>query len=217
MTDYSQLQSDIVQYSARSDAQTSVPMFIRLAHAELNRRIKHTLAQETRITFTFSSPDYSDTLPDDYLGLKRLRVEDSQNPRAQYIGPDQFAGVHELSPADLYAIQGDAQLLYTIEASEILVNQPRGIADPIEIAAVYYARFPALSESNTTNWLLTNHYDFYLYASLKQLWLWADETEEVMKFGQLLDKIMPELDDQEREMRRQPGALRRTPPRGVAV
>jgi hypothetical protein len=53
---------------------------------------------------------------------------------------------------------------YAITAGQIeLLPTPD---DTYEASIVYYGRIPALSVSNTTNWLLTEAPDTYLYGSL---------------------------------------------------
>ncbi len=216
MTTYAQLQADIVAYSARDDAQPSVPRFVRIAEAEIYRRVR-TLEMETDVTFTFSSPDYADDIPADWLGFKRLKVDDSANPSARYVGPDVFATLSEMSPGNFAALIGDAQLLYTVESNRIKVNQPRGASEPITMSGVYFARPVPLATDDTANPLLTPHYDLFLYMALKQLWIWADETEPEAKFEVRAEKVIAQIDDYERMRRRPAGALVRTNARAGVV
>lgn len=63
------------------------------------------------------------------------------------------------------------------------------------IELIYYLRIPALSDSATSNWMLTDHPDAYLYGTLYhgmiQLEYTADKIAGVKAlFDQTLDQIM---------------------------
>ena len=50
---------------------------------------------------------------------------------------------------------------------------------------VHYAKLTALSASNTTNDILTNHSNIYLYGSLAILFQWAEDDEQAAKYKAL--------------------------------
>lgn len=212
---YSQLKSDIVEYSARSDVSTKLDMFIRLAEARIARKVR-VLEMETDVTLTFSSTAYEDDLPDGFQGFKRLRLEDSPNPRCKYVGPDLFADLVNLSSADFDRLLGDARLLYTIESGKVKVNQPRGSSETLELTGVYFKPFAALSDSAPNHALLEAHPDLYLFECLAQLWDWADELEQSAKYVAKADKIVLEIDELELKRRRAAGEWARVSPRGIA-
>lgn len=216
MTTYAQLQADVIQYSGRDDVSASVPMFIRLAENEIYRRVR-TVEMETSTTFTFSSPDYEATLPSDWLGFKRLKVLDSANPKCQYVGPDVFAGLAEMSPGNFAALIGDAELIYTVEANKIIVNQPRGATEPIEISAVYFKRPLPLATDDVNNPLLIPHFDLFLYSTLVQLWMWADELEQEQRFQARADRVTGQIDEFDRTRRRVAGTAKRTNARAGVI
>ncbi len=212
MTTYAQLQADVIQYSGRDDVSTVVPMFVRLAENEIYRRVR-TMEMEVRTTFSFSSPDYEDDMPADFLGFRRLSVSGSPNPKCLYVGPDQFHSLSEMSPGNFAALIGDAQLIYTIEANLILVNQPVGSSEPIDISAVYFQRPMPLADEdpvNTLNPLIVPHFDLFLYLSLAQLWDWVDETEMTAKYIAKADKVIAQIDELERVKRRVVGTVKRS-------
>lgn len=214
---YAVLQSDIIEYSARDDVSGKAPMFIRLAEAEIYRRVK-VLEMETAVTLTCAAPDYEDDLPTGWQGFKRLSVSGSRNPKTKYVGPDLFAEVNAgSSQVDLASMIGDARLIYTVEANKVKVNQPAGSAEPIVLVGTYFKRLLPLSDVNTTNVLLDDHPDLFLYAALAQLWDWADELEAVAKYTAKMDKVIAQIDDLERSRRRAAGEWSKTLPKGVAV
>lgn len=219
MTTYAQLQADVIAYSGRDDVSAVVPMFIRLCEAEVYRKVR-IMEMEADITFTCSSPDYEDDLPADFLGFKRLRVADSANPKCQYVGPDVFASLAEMSPGNFAALIGDAQLIYTVESFKLKVNQPRGSTEPIVIEAVYFQRPMPLAEEdpgNTLNPIIRQHFDVFMFAALAQLWIWADEIEQEQRFTARMDRAIGQIDDYDRMRRRPAGSSVRTNARAGVV
>lgn len=212
---YAELQDAILTFAARADMATNAPLCISLAEATIYRRTR-TFEMETRATLSFLSPDYEAAVPEGWLGFKRMRVNDSPNPTAKYVGPDEFAGSRDLSPADFNRLVGEARLIYTVEAGLVCVNQPVGSSEPIEMECVYFKRHDALSVT-ASNALLTDHPDLFLWASLAAMWDLIDETEMVAKYTAKADRVIAELDDYERTRRRAAGAWTKSPPKGVIV
>ena len=75
---------------------------------------------------------------------------------------------------------------------------------------LYYAAYAALSDSNTTNWLLTNHYEAYLYPALSSLYDYFEDSEQEMKYQQKFEKVMMEVNQEAERGRRGDTGLRRT-------
>jgi hypothetical protein len=213
---YTTLQNDVIAYSARDDVASVVPIFIRLAQREINRRVR-IMEQETSLSLVFSSPLYEAALPADFQGFKRLSIPANRNPRCRYVGPDQFAALGQLSPTDFSDLLGDAELLYTVEGYKVRVNRPTGSLDPITIESVYFKAYPDFVGGSDTNAIMDTHYDLYLWASLAQLWAWADETEAEAKFKGRLDTVVQQIDDYERVRRRIGGVAERVPNRRDVV
>jgi hypothetical protein len=65
--------------------------------------------------------------------------------------------------------------------------------DGTEIELTYYAEIPALSDSSTTNWLLTRWPDLYLYGSLMHAAPYLKEDERVTVWAGLHDRALEEI------------------------
>lgn len=166
---YAALQTAVADFLNREDLTATVPTFIALAEASLNRDIRHWRMQ-SRSTADLDA-QYS-AVPSDWMetirfsltgdGVKRLEPishADLASRRANYIsGRPRFFAMTD----------GQFELLPTPDgtyASEL----------------VYYARLPALSDEATTNWLLTYHPDAYLYGALVHSAPYlADDTRSVV-------------------------------------
>lgn len=214
MTDYATLQADVVDWLARDDLATKAPSFIRLAEAEINRRVR-TQDQERNATLVLEEGNaWAADLPSGWLGFRSI-VSDLPNPSVVYVPPDAF---HEMSRAqsDAFGSLGGGPLSYTVEAMSIKGVAGPGAGDPITLSTVYWTRYAPLLGAAATNWLLTNHYDIYLNACLMQAWDYVDETELVARYSARLDKGIGQLEEQER-MAYNPAGPKVRRPRAAAI
>jgi hypothetical protein len=153
---YAELQTAVADFLNREDLTAVIPTFIRLAEARMDRDLRH-WRQEQRSNADLDA-QYS-ALPPDFLQPIRLQI---------LAGPS--GEVAPISTAQMLQLRGDrADLVgrptnYAITGGSIeLYPTPD---DTYASSLVYYGRTPALSVSNTTNWLLTEAPDAYLYGSL---------------------------------------------------
>jgi hypothetical protein len=153
---YAELQTAIADFLDREDLTAIIPTFIRLTEARMDRDLRH-WRQEQRSNADLDA-QYS-ALPPDFLQPIRLQI---------LAGPS--GEVAPISTAQMLQLRGDrADLVgrptnYAITGGSIeLYPTPD---DTYASSLVYYGRTPALSVSNTTNWLLAEAPDAYLYGSL---------------------------------------------------
>jgi hypothetical protein len=216
MTNYAQLQADIAEWTARDDLGSKPQAFIRIAEASIGRKVR-VLEQETDTTLTLNDGnDFAADLPTGYLGFKHVFDSASRNPTTVYIPPQAF---HELrnTPRDAFTSPHGSGLHYTIEGNKLKGLASTGSAAEVTLDVCYIQRFAALSDANTTNWLLTYHYDIYLFAALREAWDYIDETEQVAKYQGRFDRAIGELDEQEVRKRIPAGPLVRRPPANAVV
>ncbi len=213
MTTYAQLQSDIASFSARSDASAVAPAMIRLAEAWINRKVR-ILEQEQDVDLVFNDGnDYAVDVPTGYLAFRSLINPDASNPDCEYMPPSAFDAALYSTRDGFNSVQGSEGTIYTIASGKVKILQPVGSAAEITLYGVAYIRFDALSDSNTTNYLLTNHYDLYLRASLRELWDWAGEDSEADRQELRAMKIVGEIEEEEKGKKRGAAPLRRRPAR----
>ena len=156
ITTYTELKSAIADFLNRDDLTSVIPTFISLAEIDINRTLRH-WRQEKRSTAVLDT-QYSE-LPSDFLEPIRLSITSNDTHRLELIGSGDLLQRRENSKDTsglprFYALTGGAIEVYpTPDASYTL-------------QMVYYSKPAALSGSNANNWVLTNHPDAYLYASL---------------------------------------------------
>lgn len=172
LSTYSDLTAAVADYLARSDLTSVIPTFITLTEVmaqfgDGGSDIEPLRVREMEASVTLT-PDANGnaTLPTDFLEIRRVTYN-----------TDPLSVLTYLSPADLNATYGDADadsddsddadtaLNYTILGSTLTV---RPIGSGSTVTLDYYQKIPALTSTNTTNWLMTKAPTVYLYGCLFQ-------------------------------------------------
>jgi hypothetical protein len=157
LSTYSELKTSVADWLNRSDLTSAVPDFISLAEAQVERRLR-TRQMIVRATATIDS-EYS-AVPADFLEARTLKLQ--TNP----VTPMQFETIDSLDDLSTQYIAAGKPRFFSIVGGQIRTVP---IADSSYTAElVYYAKLSKLSDSNTTNWLLTASPDIYLYGALMQ-------------------------------------------------
>jgi hypothetical protein len=156
ITTYSDLQTTVANYLARSDLTVQIPDFIRLAEVRLRRdlRIRQMMSAATTTT---TGGDATVALPSDFLEVRDLVVQTNPVRPVNYISPSVFS-------RNARVTESGVPLDYTILATEFKFAPVPDTNYTIEI--VYYATPPFLTDTNSSNVFLANCPDLLLYASL---------------------------------------------------
>lgn len=154
---YAELQTAITNWSHRADLASIAPDLITLCEAKVNRvlRIK---TMETRVSATLD--ELYEDVPTDFLEMRKLKITTSPTSELTYLTP----GTMDAKYPDLDA---GRPLHYTFLSGQLKFERTPDQAYTMEMD--YYKRIPALTNLATTNWLLTNHPDVYLYGSLAEV------------------------------------------------
>lgn len=174
LANYTDLVAAVGNWLNRSDLTARIPEFIALAEAEFNRLLR-VQDMEGQATATAAA---SVAVPDDFAGLISIKIGDYE--------------LEQVSPAELKAMPDNSGIARYFAIYDGAFNF-RATPTAGEVKVVYHAKIPALTSTNTTNWLMTAHPDLYLFATLAQaeFYGWNDErlplvkarTEEIL--GQL--------------------------------
>lgn len=168
-----------------TDLTAQVPDFIALAEAEMNRRIK-TRRKTIRAEATISA-EFID-LPSDYDSPISFVIE-STDPvtRLTYIDPDKATELKSTT----YTSAG-VPVYYSIVGDEFeIIPAPDGSYTG---ELTYRQKITALSDSNTTNWVLTGHPDLYLYGALKHAAPWLQDDERIAVWGTFFEAAIQSLE-----------------------
>lgn len=157
ITNYTNLQSTVADFLNRSDLTSVIPTFVQLAEAQMNRDIRHH-EMEVRSTGVQDAGDEYMQIPADWLENIRLHVQGAGTSPLNLISrasmADKRAGKEDTTGRPEYYCMADGQFqLYPTPDAEYTIE------------LLYYQKIPALA-SNSTNWLIEDHPDVYLYGSL---------------------------------------------------
>lgn len=195
---YALLQTQVADYMHRTDLTANMPTFIALAESMLFRELK-VKDLETSVTGTTSGGSIA--LPDDFDSVSRVTITYASSERSLDYASRPEDYVSGGTVPKYYALEKDALRLFPA-------------ASGYTYTLYYIPIIPALSDSQTTNWLLTNARDLYLYASALEAAKYARDAAETAKLN---DLVAPMLDSVRRlsERRGQPanGSLQVKPRR----
>ena len=156
ITTYAELKTAIGDWLNRADLDQKIPDFIRLAESTLNDVLRQAdmVAQTTGITITSGRA----TLPADALEVVYAQVASAEDEPLEQVSPQQLTMLRRTRTRDAANPR-----FFAIIGRQIVVT-PTPSSGSLDID--YYQRIPALTDSNTTNWLLTDAPHVYLYTSL---------------------------------------------------
>jgi hypothetical protein len=183
---YTSLKSSITDWlQGRTDLAAVVDDFIDLAEAEMNRVLR-VRDMEASDDLTLDSNGEA-TLPTDYLAWRTVTALTSPRIEVEYATPSYIE--------DTYGDRGSGYpFVFTIRGSTILVLP----ISTYDVRLDYYQRIPALSDSNTTNWLLTKMPGLYLHLALKHAAIYLDNQGLAQQYAMLAQSDLDALqrDDQ---------------------
>ena len=149
------LKSSISTWLNRSDLDSQIPDFIKLAEADFNIRIR-TSDMMKRATTIMNSEYIS--APGDYLALRNVQLNTSPVKLLDYLTPEELD-----EKAQIYTSSGKPRF-FSLVADTIQVLPSPDTNYTAEVA--YYSEILPLSADNADNWLLRKHPSVYLYGSL---------------------------------------------------
>lgn len=188
ISNYSELQQAVSDWMARADLSGNAADFISLGEARLNRMLNPAETDAT-IPGTASSReiDVSSLAPVRPIALF-LKGSSGEMELVQR-APGSFAFIEEAGCPRFWSLDGD----------KIVLDCLLSTAEQFRFR--YQERF-ALSNTNPTNWLLTNHPDVYLAASLVWGGAFIKDGAYAASFKTLLDETIPEIRSQISQSRR---------------
>ncbi|MDE2100268.1 MAG: hypothetical protein KGL39_23660 [Patescibacteria group bacterium] len=158
ITDFASLQTSIANWLHRTDLTALIPDFIALAEARMNGDIR-SRSMETKTSLAVTSGNNIVATPSDMLEMRRIQVIGSPNTVLDYRSPDEIA-------SDYQTGQTGTPQVFTVIGANLELQPIPDAAYTLELS--YIQRIPSLSASNTTNWLLTNWPNVYLFGALIQ-------------------------------------------------
>ena len=186
ITTYAELQTATANWLDRTDLTARIPEFIELAEANFNRVIR----QPDMVTKndSFSIAGRYTTLPTDTLEIVRIVVDLTPVIVLEYLTPEEISERRIVmsatgKPYYFTVIGGSSNQLEVVPSPDATYTS----------SIVYYTRIPALTDSATTNWLLTAHPDIYLFGTLVEAEPYLKNDERMPMWTSRLDKALMAL------------------------
>ena len=155
LSTFDELKADIADFLNRDDLDTVIPKFIKLAEADMNRKLRH-WRMERRSNATVDT-QYT-ALPTDFVEAVRIMLTTPSVQRLELITNSELMDKRATSetagtPTHYALVDGTLEVYPTPDQDYTM-------------EMVYYSRISTLSASASTNWVLTYSPDAYLYGAL---------------------------------------------------
>ena len=175
LTDYDELQKEIVDWSHRGDLGVKIPDFITLTENIMysNDQEVLTVRSMETISTALTTGQYL-ALPPDFESARSVRLVTSDNGGyLKFQAPEQMRK----------EVAGGRPNFFTIVGNELQFDRTPDDEYTIEIQ--YFRKATPLSDVNLTNEILTNHPSIYLYGALAQVFAYAQDDQQAAKYTQL--------------------------------
>ena len=209
---YATLQTAVANWLDRSDLTDRIPEFIALAEARMNRTLRLAImlnVDQTTLggaaTLVSGTRDYA--LPSGYLQMVDFHLRTSPITTLSYLTPENMNRMWAGS-------QGGKPLAYTIfsdNASGTPIKSVRLGPSPgsaYDYSIMFYKKIDALSDSNTTEQMLTDNPDVYLYGALLEAEPFLMNDQRVQLWAAAFQESLNALQEQDNKDRHSGSAMR---------
>lgn len=194
-TTYTELRAEILAWINRAEIEQAIPTFITMAEATFNREVRHRRMM-TRKTANLTTARLA--LPTDWLEAVNIQISGTNaGSRLEYVSPFELDRVRDRTTS------GQPEV-YSLVADEIEFAPTPNATYTVEM--LYYAKIPALA-TNTTNWLLSEAPDLYLYASLVHVEPYLGNDPRIPVWKGLTETLLASLNDADERARLSGGPL----------
>ena len=194
MSTFSQLQTDIKNYMEDDGTEftTSLTQFISNTELKLSRDLS-TPEFKRKVTSAFTANDPFLTMPTDLVTLDHFQVIDSNVRTMLQLKSDEY--ITQFWPNRTST--GVPRYYTYFDTSTIYVAPTPSSNLSIELS--YKRRLPALSDSNTSNFLTTGAYDALLYGCLIEASLFNRNDKLVQYYTELYKKAVADVNREQNQ------------------
>ena len=195
---YAELQIAVANWLDRDDLTDRIPEFITLAEARMNRLLRLRL-MENKYTASTVAAQRNYALPTGYVQMRNFQINVTPVRPLQYVTPEVYDRIWGGSSSGTPEV-------YTIIANEIQLGPKPDSVMTIEM--LFYKRITALSGANTTEQMLTENPDVYLYGALMEAEPFIMNDERMGLWAQGFAQAVQALQEQDNKDRHSGSALR---------
>jgi len=179
---YENLKIELINWSHRDDMDLKIDTFIDLAESEMLANAIEPLQvrdQETLAAFSTNTTDRFVALPTDYQSSRKLRIQiaNGESEPLRFRTPEQMNLVSSAGLPKFFTVTD--QIEFDRVSDQVYTGEIQ-----------YYADLTALSSSNTTNTILTNHPTIYLFGAL---WALNEHVDEEQKAASFYNKFISSI------------------------
>lgn len=185
ITNYATLQTAVFDYFDRATDTAFTNQFdvwLGLAEDEWSPLIMSRYMEAT--TSLTTAADGTVALPGDFYRYRSLTGQvNGYNKNIPMIGPAAEAGIYPVS-----------QSIDGVTYARIMNSTLYVIPEQVQTVQLdYWARTAALTSTNTTNWIITNHSTLYFYSVCAQACLWMKAWQEAETWQAKADAQVDEI------------------------
>ena len=184
LSTYAELKASIADWLLRSDLTAVIPDFITLAEADMARNLVH-WRMESRTTLSVSS-QFTD-LPTGFIEATKVSLTDTTARRMESISR---AAMQEKREAD--EDTAGKPDYYAVTGGQLEVWPSPDDTYSVDFG---YMKFDDLSDSNTSNWVLANHADAYLYGALWQAYAYLMDDERAARWLAKYNEVIANINE----------------------
>ena len=209
---YATLQTAVANWLDRSDLTDRIPEFIALAEARMNRTLRLAImlnVDETTLggaaALVAGTRDYA--LPSGYLQMLDFHLRTSPITTLSYLTPENMNRMWAGS-------QGGKPLAYTIFSDNSSGTPIKSVrlgpapASAYDYSIMFYKKIDALSVANTTEAMLTDNPDVYLYGALLEAEPFLMNDQRVQLWATAFQESLRALQEQDNKDRHSGSAMR---------
>ena len=198
ISNYTELKTAVANWLDRDDLTARIPEFIALAEARFNRVLR-LRSMEAKYTANTVAAQRNLALPTSYIQMRNFQVNTSPLTTLSYVTPEIYDRLWGGSTSG-------TPKFYTILANEVSFGPIPGSV--MEVEMLFYKKFDNLSGVTTTNSLLTDSPDLYLYGAMMEAEPFIMNDERVPLWAAALDRAVSDMQEQDNKDRHSGSALR---------
>jgi len=183
LSTYTELRTSIGDWLNRSDLSATIPDFISLAEAQIERTLR-TRQMIVRANASFES-EYG-TVPSDFLEVKSLKLT-STTP----LTPLEFLSIDDMDQARSQYTASNKPRFFTVVGNQFRIAPTPDTTYTAEL--IYFAKLTKLSNSVASNWLLASSPDIYLYGALLQAAPYLQDDARIQTWATLYERALNDL------------------------
>ena len=189
---YAELQTAVANWLDRDDLTDRIPEFIALAEAKMNRNLRISLMENVSTAITMASGTRDYDLPTGFTGMKEFHLTTSPIVALSYITPEMMNRVWAGSTKG----KPQAFTLFSDDGTRKIKIGPAPDS-AYTTSMLYLKKIDNLSVTNTTEAMLTENPDIYLYGALMEAEPFLMNDARVQLWATMLQQVAKDLQDRD--------------------